>query len=68
MSDTLRTGVVGTGGWGTHIAEQFHQNPDADVVALTDVVEENRIEAGEKLASTRPTSTGTTNRCWTTSR
>jgi|AntDeeMinimDraft_4_1070355.scaffolds.fasta_scaffold00225_2 predicted dehydrogenase len=49
MSDTLRTGVVGTGGWGTHIAEQFHQNPDADVVALTDVVEENRIEAGEKL-------------------
>ncbi|WP_207592497.1 Gfo/Idh/MocA family oxidoreductase [Halomontanus rarus] len=50
MSDALRIGIIGTGGWGTHIAEQFHENPDAEVVALTDVVAENRQRAGETLA------------------
>jgi predicted dehydrogenase len=50
MSNVLRTGIVGTGGWGTHIAEQFHENPDAEVIALTDISETNREGAGETLA------------------
>lgn len=49
MSNTLRTGIVGSGGWGTHIAEQFHENPDAEVVALTDIAETSRERAGETL-------------------
>ncbi|WP_276256646.1 Gfo/Idh/MocA family oxidoreductase [Halomontanus rarus] len=49
MSNPLRTGIIGTGGWETHITEQFHENPDADVVSLTDVVAENRKRAGETL-------------------
>ncbi|WP_306060349.1 Gfo/Idh/MocA family protein [Natronococcus wangiae] len=49
MSDTLRTGIIGSGVWGTHIAEQFHENPDATVVALTDISAPNRKQAGETL-------------------
>lgn len=49
MAESLRTGIVGTGGWGTHIAEQFHENPDATVVALTDISEKSRADAGETL-------------------
>ncbi|MCU4973705.1 Gfo/Idh/MocA family oxidoreductase [Halobacteria archaeon AArc-m2/3/4] len=49
MSDPLRTGIVGTGGWGTHIATQFHENPDTAVVAITDISDANRAEAGETL-------------------
>lgn len=49
MSEILRTAIIGTGGWGTHIAEQFHENPDAEVVALTDIIAENRERAGAAL-------------------
>ncbi|GAB3030650.1 Gfo/Idh/MocA family protein [Natronobiforma cellulositropha] len=45
----LRTGIVGTGAWGTHIAAQFHEHPDATVVALADVSERSRERAGETL-------------------
>lgn len=49
MPNALRIGIIGTGGWGTHIAEQFHENPDAEVVALTDISDANRERAGELL-------------------
>lgn len=49
MVDPLRTGVIGTGVWGTVVAEQFHENPGADVVALTDLVGQHREQAGEAL-------------------
>ncbi|AHG01619.1 hypothetical protein HALLA_04260 (plasmid) [Halostagnicola larsenii XH-48] len=49
MAEQLRTGIVGTGGWGTHIAEQFHEHPDAEVVALADIAAESRTQAGETL-------------------
>lgn len=49
MYGKLHIGVVGAGGWGTYIAEQFHENPNAEVVALTDIVAENRERAGETL-------------------
>ncbi|WP_114576163.1 Gfo/Idh/MocA family protein [Saliphagus sp. LR7] len=50
MDETIRTAVVGTGGWGTHVATQFHENPGAEVVALADVAEASRERAGEQLA------------------
>lgn len=49
MPNELRIGIVGTGVWGTHIAEQFHENPAAEVVALTDISDANRERAGEVL-------------------
>ncbi|SFS89791.1 Gfo/Idh/MocA family protein [Halostagnicola kamekurae] len=49
MADPLQTGIIGTGGWGTHIAEQFHEHSDAEVVALADVSSESRTRAGETL-------------------
>lgn len=49
MTDPLRVGVVGTGFWGTHVAEQFVDHPDATVVALADVDEGSREEAGKAL-------------------
>ncbi|MFC4439090.1 MULTISPECIES: Gfo/Idh/MocA family protein [Natrialbaceae] len=49
MPNALRIGIIGTGGWGTHIAEQFHENPDAEVIALTDISDANRERAGEVL-------------------
>lgn len=49
MSRPLRIGVVGTGGWGTHVATQFHDHPDAEVVALTEIDADNREAAGERL-------------------
>jgi predicted dehydrogenase len=49
MSETLRIGIVGTGGWGTHVAEQFHDHPDATVAALADISADTRDRAGEVL-------------------
>ena len=49
MSDHVRVGIIGTGGWGTTIADQFYRNPDATVVALADVDETSRTRAGESL-------------------
>lgn len=52
MAEQLRTGIVGTGGWGTHVAEQFHEHPNATVVALADIAPESRTQAGETLEVT----------------
>lgn len=49
MSEPIRTAIIGTGGWGTHVATQFHEHPEASVVALADVAESSRQEAGERL-------------------
>ncbi|MDJ1433620.1 Gfo/Idh/MocA family oxidoreductase [Halostagnicola sp. A-GB9-2] len=49
MAKHLRTGIIGTGDWGTHVAKQFHEHPDAAVTAITDITMANRTRAGETL-------------------
>ncbi|WP_458210385.1 Gfo/Idh/MocA family protein [Haladaptatus sp. NG-SE-30] len=46
---TLRVGIIGTGGLGTHIGTQFRHTPNATLIALADISEEGRNRAGETL-------------------
>ena len=50
-SDTVRLGVIGTGGRGTFVMAAFQRNPAVRVVAVCDVYEPN-LERGIAAAST----------------
>jgi predicted dehydrogenase len=50
MTDTLRFGVVGTGGLGTRLGEAANELPDCSVNAIAEVDAETRRSAGEMLA------------------
>jgi predicted dehydrogenase len=49
MSVDLRAGVIGTGNLGTGLGETLRDCPGADVVALAEVSENNRTQAGQRL-------------------
>jgi predicted dehydrogenase len=49
LEDRLRVGIVGTGSLGRIIGEQFRPLDGAAVVALADIDETSRAEAGEQL-------------------
>jgi len=45
----LRTGVIGTGGLGTHLGAMMEEIPGGEVVAIAEVSEEARTRAGTRL-------------------
>lgn len=47
--DGLRVGLVGLGSLGIRLGRDFHAHPDAKLVALTDLNEENLLAAGREL-------------------
>jgi predicted dehydrogenase len=49
MDDTVRVGVVGTGGLGTALADHVRDSGRGTLAAIADVSDENRRTAGETL-------------------
>lgn len=47
--DALHVGLVGLGSLGIRLGREFHSHPDAELVALADVNEENLAAAGREL-------------------
>lgn len=49
MADTVRIGITGTGGLGSHLARGINSTDDGRVVAIADVSDENRAAAGDRF-------------------
>jgi len=49
MTGPLRVGVIGAGGRGTSVADDFDDHPDMGITALADISEETRDTAGDRL-------------------
>ena len=52
-NDRIRIGIIGTGGRGQLLTDLFRRCPEAEVVAVCDVYEPRRAQAGRKVRRRR---------------